>query len=528
MLSDISLNQELKRIALQNKFEGNTVNTHQNIKEYNGRPWGTKRALDSTRRSESTDDALDELSEALQNILHTKDNDEEHIINIGNALQRVAIQNNIKGDTVNTNQNVQEYNEELVRAIDKPGPEKKKMDRRQNQRLKNNLEKIAEELRRIAIKNDIKGKEVNTHQNIEEYNDEIVKTIVRAIKRMAIKNDIKGSKVNTHQNVKEYNDNEYRRVAPRIAIGNQISGNIVSTKQNLAEINNDDPDNNDDVSETAKTLKVLLTTPAHVSIKKNNKSNDTDELDAHSEQPKTNVKIGIKKDKGKISTELKEQKDTKANTRRSMGMNPYSRSNMNYMQQRMNDFLMSQQSRSSPFYSADNSRWNYGQRKNFPSSEARRMFSDETFSDEDGETASNDELAEGEVNAESRPQSVERKTENINKKSSKKANEKDDEVEKIQNDQLVEGEINAQRRNSRRIVTATNNNYTRRSGENIESKVKQPSDDSSSPISDSLKDFECKLKDGKKISDTDLREFLNLLEKVKAAQKTTDVTETPN
>lgn len=539
MSIDSSLNQKLsllKRLALQNKFEGNTVNTHQNIQEFNNRPRSVRSSWDSTRRSDSVDDALDQLTDALQRIIYTKDeeSDEEQMAIVGQALQRVAVQNNIKGNTVKTNQDIKEYNEELVEAIDRALPTLYKKDRRQKFRLKYDLEKIAEELRRIAIKNDIKGNVLNTHQNVQEFNDEVVRTIVKAIKRMAIQNEIKGSEINTYQNVEEYND-ALRRVAPkvssRLAIGNQINGNVVNTKQNLAEINNDDPNNFDDDDEAAINLK-KVNKPPQVSIKVSNKTHEF-QIDPDFSKPEPKVKIEVikkkakndKKIKPKTSDKSKLHNDEKEVTRR-MGIHPYSRSNNMDLSaiQRIHNYLRGSGHHSSMYYPTDNAPWNYGQRSGLTGG----MYSDEKDSDDglekDDETEQpeNDELAEGEINIQVDKGKFRRLNSSINILNKKnEANDlvNNDEEEKSIHDELAEGEINAQ---TRRLMTVNNNMNTRRS----DKKTKDGEELSSEPISKSLKHIECKTKDGRKISDADLRKFLDFLEKMKAAGRISDAMKT--
>lgn len=517
--TDNSLNRKLKRLALQNKFEGKTVNTHQNIKEYNNRPWG------SSRRSDSVDEAIDQLTEALQTIAYGKndESDVDQMAIVGKALQRVAVQNNIKGNTVNTNQDIKEYNEELVEAIDRAIPIYGKSGRHQKLQLKRDLKKIADELRRIAIKNDIKGDVLNTKQNIEEFNDEVLKTLVRAIKRMAVQNEIKGSKVNTYQNIREFND-ELRRFAPRLAIGNQINGNVVSTALSIAEVNNDDTSISDDSKEKAE-----------------------DNLNKKTEQDSLSSKQKVEPAE-KETRKAKAQDDEAGPTRR-MAMHPYSRSAMDYSaMQRIKNYLMGSMQRSPQYLSSENNNmWarGYPERRGFNGDFSDEEDADNSDEKEDQDTdSSNDELAEGEINSQTRPDSIRRiqsannyakmrrsklQASNSSKDDTTKS---DDEEGKSQSDDLAESSDNKQsKRKTRRLMTINKSANTKKSGEiavDRETGDKQAVEISSTstPLNKTLKDIECKMKDGKKVSDDDLRKFLGFLEKIKSAGKTEDTTKT--
>lgn len=491
-ISDPTNRKLAQRVALQNNFEGNVVNTNQNIQEFNRDPWD----------SDSIDDALDDLTEALRGIFKNNGkDDEQQIANVDNALQRVAIQNNIKGNTVNTNQNVQEYNEELVGAIEKAVPRRDKNDRRQNLRIKSNLDQIAEELRRVAIKNDIKGDVVNTHQNIQEFNNDVVRTIVKAIRRIAIQNKIKGNKVNTNQNVQEFNDNEHRR-AQRLSIGNQITGNVVSTKQNVAELNNDETTANDENNESNDSVK-KVNNPFKASIKIGNNTHEF-QVDPELSKPKpkvvkeVEVKEKVSQDEDKTG-KSNQPKDDDTRTRR-MGVNSFSRSNLSYMQH-INNMLRGQ--------SQGLRGWNFGQ------SQRRRMYSDEkddeSEKDDEESNQKDDDLVEGEISKDS------------SKRSGKESNSETDD-ESLKRESETKKSLN-----TRRSLTATSNPDTRRSGKDMgngDNSEKQSDEKASNSQSNALKDFECKLKNGKKISDADLKEFLNLLEKVKSAQKISDALKT--
>lgn len=253
---NVNFNQDLKlmkRIAIQNNLQGNKVNTVQNVHEYN-----SNRGRPSGRRSESVNVALNKLSKALREVSPENDqNDQETIKQVAKALQRLAIKNDIKGNKVNTLQNVHEYNEELVEAIARAA---QRLGDNRDDLMNDDLMKFAEELRRIAIKNDITGHTVNTKQEVKEYNDDVVSSIVNAFRRIAIKNDIKGKVVNTEQKVQEYNDDVARAVVKairRLAIDNNIKGKEVNTKQDVKEYNNDDPSSFNDHNGAAKILQEL-------------------------------------------------------------------------------------------------------------------------------------------------------------------------------------------------------------------------------------------------------------------------------
>lgn len=419
----------IRRVALQNKFEGNTVNTHQNIQEFNERPLGKKRSRNSTRRSESI--ALDQLTEALENIAYNKGelNEEDLVAIVEKELQRLAVHNNIKGNVVKTDQNIKEYNEELV-------------ERRRKLRLRYDLMRVAEELRRIATKNDIKGNVLNTTQNVQELNDDVLRSIVKAFKRMAIQNQIKGSNINTYQNVQEYNDDVLRRLASRLSIGNQITGN------------NNEPNSYDD-DDASENLR-------HKSkVKINKKKGESDEA------PK-------KKD-----AVLDKSKKNNSRPTRRISIHPYSRSNFDFMQGLDNYILGQAQWTPVNYYPTDNGPWNYGEN----AFSHMGMYSDEkNFVDEADKI------------------------------------ENDADEEKLQNDELAESDISSQiRSQARRLMTINNNVNPRRSNEeNVKT----------NPINKSLKEIECKTKGGKKISDSDLNQFLDLLKKTKVALKNSVSTKT--
>lgn len=277
---NVHFNQDvrlMKRLAIQNKLQGNKVNTVQNIKEFNSRPHGYYR-----KKTEGIDSSMNKLSQALRAVAPNDDNNDEATINeVAEALRRLAIKNKISGNKVNTMQNIKEYNEELVEAIAIAARKLDKFKPGQSSPISDDLSKFADELRRIAIKNDITGKVVNTKQDIKEYNDDVVKTIVKAFRRLAIKNDIKGAVVNTKQDISEHNDDVATAVADairRLAIENNFSGKQVNTGQTAKEFNNDDPNSIINDKEAAEILRNIYKPLNRQTVKEKNIYDQQDSL----------------------------------------------------------------------------------------------------------------------------------------------------------------------------------------------------------------------------------------------------------
>lgn len=243
------INQLVKRIAVSNKIKGNDVNTKQNIKEFN-----------SKRKLSKFEEKLRDVTEALKNVASSEQNNDENGQQVTKAFQRLAVQNNIKGNKVNTKQEIEEHNDELVAAT-ALAVMKIVGEKPTNIFSADDLSDIETALRRLAIKNDITGVTVNTKQDIKEYNEELVKTIAKALRRLAVKNDISGDKVNTDMKVTEVNDNPVQALSDalqRLAVSNKISGKVVNTEQDISEVNNDEPDSfasQDDSKVLAKIIK---------------------------------------------------------------------------------------------------------------------------------------------------------------------------------------------------------------------------------------------------------------------------------
>lgn len=224
------INELIRRIAIKNQIDGNIVNTHQNLKEINSKK----------RKFTSFEEALEDLTNALKKVESSNQNNDGNVQQVTSALQRLAVQNNIKGNKVNTKQAVEEYNDELVAAL----AVMKMVGEKPTKSLNADFGDVEQALRRLAIKNNIKGVTVNTKQDISEYNDEFVSSIVEALRRLAVKNEISGGQVNTKQNIQEFNDNPAKAISnalQRLAVSNQITGNSVNTKQDISEVNNDEP-----------------------------------------------------------------------------------------------------------------------------------------------------------------------------------------------------------------------------------------------------------------------------------------------
>ena len=174
---------------------------------------------------------------------------QQDVNQLNNLLRRLAISNNIRGETVNTELNASEVNKK--HRSDGISPEQLRQVARRLaiinklKGIKVNTEQNVAEYnddpqQRMAMKNDIKGQTVITSQDIKEFNENPVSAFLKILRRLAIKNDIKGIKVNTNQNIAEYNDgtaNDIRDTLKRLAVSNKIEGVHVNTKQDVKEFN---------------------------------------------------------------------------------------------------------------------------------------------------------------------------------------------------------------------------------------------------------------------------------------------------
>lgn len=236
----------LRRIAIKNNIDGKVVNTNQDVKEYNsrGRKSGLAKRLaisndikgdkvDTKQDVREFNDALSDekvLKKLLKDMRRPEQEDSIKLLLI--KLRRLGVVNNISGSKVNTEQDIKEHNSD------------KKED---------SIKILINQLRRIAVANNIKGNKVNTKQDIKEYNDEdSIQGLINQLRRIALQNTIKGDKVKTTQNIKEYNndnpqdDEDYLKVIinklRRIAVQNNIKGNKVNTKQDVREYNEEQDD----------------------------------------------------------------------------------------------------------------------------------------------------------------------------------------------------------------------------------------------------------------------------------------------
>lgn len=162
----------------------------------------------------------DEIEETAQSIDNGSVSPEETmaaLLEVKNILERLttkakiskrlAFNNEISGNYVQTAQNVEEIN---------------------NRRAKNHLKLQP----RLAFSNDISGNYVQTAQNVEEINNKQANDDLKLQPRLAFNNEITGDYVQTAQNVEELN------LSPRLAFENQIEGDQVQTYQDVSEINN--------------------------------------------------------------------------------------------------------------------------------------------------------------------------------------------------------------------------------------------------------------------------------------------------
>lgn len=221
---DAEVMNAIKRLAVSNKIDGVKVDTRQNIKEVNANNRGWK-------RTKEVEDALSQLAKALRRIAIVNDlkgnqvntnqkvqefNEESKMSPaVRLALQRLAISNNIKGNKVNTEQEVNEYNDDVVEALTKA----LRRNSEKSYSYDDSLKPIIEKLRRIAIQNRIDGGSVNTKQEVNEYNNNVVKELTDSVRRLSLKNKIAGKVVNTNQKVTEVNEgSDFSEIAKRLIL----------------------------------------------------------------------------------------------------------------------------------------------------------------------------------------------------------------------------------------------------------------------------------------------------------------------
>jgi hypothetical protein len=207
-------------VAVSNNIKGNAVETNQNIKEFN----------------------------------------DEDLKNIATALRRIALSNKINGDNVKTNQNIKEYNMKVAEGPKRIKKNKVKTMKNKKDFNDEDIKKLANALRRIALSNNIKGGQVKTNQNVKEYND----AIDDEAQDDAIDDEAQDDAINDEaqddafddeaqddaiddeqaQDEQAFNDEQTRR----IAISNSISGNAVHTDVNALEYNDEMAAANDEMT----------------------------------------------------------------------------------------------------------------------------------------------------------------------------------------------------------------------------------------------------------------------------------------
>lgn len=110
----------------------------------------------------------------------------QEVNQFADALKRIAMKNKITGNIVNTSQKVKEVNR-------RPKARKSAADERQTKRsalADDVLDDLAEALRRVAIANNFHGNNINSAQKVEEYHDEDFKEVAQALQRLGFINNI--------------------------------------------------------------------------------------------------------------------------------------------------------------------------------------------------------------------------------------------------------------------------------------------------------------------------------------------------
>lgn len=251
---------KLRRIAVKNNIEGEEVNTKQDVKEYNRKKKSRKtkriavannikgQKVDTNQDIKEFNDLLaDEnaMKELLKDLHKDTKTEGDYIKILIKTLRRIGVKNKISGVNVNTKQKITEYNDV--------------QDDDQDDAMRDD-QQLLPEFRRVAVRNDIKGTNVNTEQDLKEYNNDEINAILDQIRRVAVSNTIKGKVVNTNQDIKEYNDdaqNDDLNVVldqlRRVAVSNNIKGETVNTDQKIKEYNDDLL--NDDITILIKKLR---------------------------------------------------------------------------------------------------------------------------------------------------------------------------------------------------------------------------------------------------------------------------------
>lgn len=189
-----------------------TADEHQSLSD-------TSRPLKRSKKIKST---LAQLTRALQRIVAVKDEststtqdyNDGPLAEISKALQRLAIKNNIKGGKVNTKQDVKEYNDEVVEALTRVI---RRLDD-QHSSYDESLRALTEKLRRIAIQNHITGKTVNTKQEVNEYNNRVMKELYETVRRLAVTNNYSGNILNPQQTNNEMNGDSLIDIAKNLIL----------------------------------------------------------------------------------------------------------------------------------------------------------------------------------------------------------------------------------------------------------------------------------------------------------------------
>lgn len=250
------LPEYFQRLALKNDIQGENVNTNQNVAEYNNKAFLNKLrklALSNNIKGDNveTNQNVEEINEGepseemrRYNIKIKIEDDNQNILDLQSKneqdpndnqaekpkvnLRRMGIKNNIDGRNVNTTQEVVEKNLSNERTDSEP-PQEEGQEQSENPIGK---------LQRLALKNEIAGTNVATKQNVQEINNPVRGNqndqSAELQKRLSLKNDISGQNVNTDQNVLESNG-----AARKLALTNDIDGENVNTDQDIVELNDE-------------------------------------------------------------------------------------------------------------------------------------------------------------------------------------------------------------------------------------------------------------------------------------------------
>ncbi|CAO1411040.1 unnamed protein product [Diamesa tonsa] len=209
-------------------------------------------------------------------------NDELNYETLTKALQRMNIDNNIRGNRVTTNQNVNEYNVGRYPSVGngmsptRNNPNNNEIMKRlmMTNKLQGKVVKTNQQIQavnnddfdrtpqRLSVDNNISGDQVKTNQKVTEINqssdmesknqlDAIGMRVVKELQRLAMQKAVDGNKLRENMNTND----DAEEIFQRMTLLNKIKGNDVKTNQKVNEINMDDEEN--DVAEQLQRISLL-------------------------------------------------------------------------------------------------------------------------------------------------------------------------------------------------------------------------------------------------------------------------------